>query len=149
VATYQKTVFSTGVSDGQPGALPAFLYGLPDAILAELPEHLDPVGIVELGLEDRCFVRVADPEPEPPPAPRWIHKALFKRRFTQAERIAIRLAETDEAVPLQARLALVDFREVLDATENVYLDDVDVIAGLDLLVTLGLIGAQRPAQIRE
>jgi hypothetical protein len=133
---YQRKTLSTDSNVGEPDLLPIFLRGLPDETLANLESY---------GLPDTGYFPLP-PDPEPPV--RWIHKALFKRRFTSAERISIRLAETNEAVPIEARLAMTDFREVLDATEKVYLDDPDVIAGLGLLVLLGLLTEDRPSEIR-
>jgi hypothetical protein len=136
---YQRKTLSTNADVGEPDLLPVFLRGLSDAALADLTSR---------GFPDVGYFPVPPPEPEPPPPDRWIHKALFKRRFTAAERIAIRLTETNEEVPLEVRLVMADFREVLDSTEKIHLDDPDVIAGLDLLVTLGLLTSERPAEIR-
>lgn len=145
MSLYQRVLLSTGETVGAPAPLPADLVGgLTDDDLAVLGTLEPAAHYAGYG-----FIRVPDPEPEPPPVSRWVHKAIFKRRFTSEERIAIRLAESNEAIPQQARWALADFREVLDATDQVYLDDLDLIAGLGLLVTLGLLGPLRPGQIRE
>lgn len=145
MALYQRKVIASGELIDEPAPLPEDLQGgsLTDAELEQLTD-LNPAP----HYAGQGFFRVPDPEPEPPPPVRWIHKALFKRRFTSEERMAIRSAETDGAVPEQARRLLVDLREILDATDQVFLDDLDLIAGLDLLVSLGLIGALRPPQIR-
>lgn len=135
MANYQRRNLATGEDVGEPGPLPSELEGLADLSLADL-SWVDPAR----GFAGTGFFRVNG---------RWIHKAIFKRRFTQAERIAIRAAEASELISSEERAALTDFREVLDATEKVYLDDPDVIAGLAFLVALGLLGELRPAQIRE
>lgn len=108
MSTYQKTVFSTGLDDGDPGLLPEFLVGLPDDVLANLPDHLDPVGIVELGLGDRCFVRLPDPEPQPvipDTVPMYkVRKLLIKQGLMPAVEAALE-AMTGEA----GELARVDW----------------------------------------
>lgn len=139
MALYQRKVISTGEEVGEPGPLPAGLRGLSDDQLTNLEGR---------GLPDTGFFPVPPPEPEPEPPVRWIHKALFKRRFTVEERIAIRATEDAEETPAQVRFLLGDFREVLDATDQVYLDDPDLVNGLGFLVTLGLLGEERPAEIR-
>lgn len=133
---YQRRLVPSMVDVGEPAALPAELQGLADADLADL-RWTDQA----LGYHGHGFFPITD-------AGRWVHKALFKRRFTQAERIAIRIAETDAAVAAEARAALIDFRDILDSTERVYLDDPDLIDGLTFLVSLGLLQSGRPAEIR-
>lgn len=143
---YQRISLTTGENVGEPGPLPRVFQGsMTDADLARVGEIV-PLELAEYA--DAGFVPYTPPA-TPDPQARWVHRAIFKRKFTQAERIAIRLAEANEAVPIEARLALIDFREVLDATEKVNLDDIDVIGGLAFLVSLGLLGELRPAQIRE
>lgn len=146
MSLYQRISLATGENVGEPGPLPRVFQGsMSDADLARVGEIVPP----ELAeYADAGFIPYTPPPPEPEPV-RWVHKAIFKRRFTSAERIAIRATEADAGTPAEVRAALIDFREVLDATEKVYLDDPDTIAGLDFLVTLGLLGALRPAQIRE
>lgn len=133
---YQRKLVPSMVEVGEPAALPSELQGLADADLADL-RWTDQA----LGYHGHGFFPATD-------AGRWVHKAIFKRRFTQAERIAIRLAETSEEVPDEARAALIDFRDILDSTERVYLDDPDLIDGLAFLVSLGLLQSGRPAEIR-
>lgn len=133
---YQRKTLSTNADVGEAGPLPAHLRGLSDLMLADLAPR---------GLPDVGYFPVP---PAPLPPDRWVHKAIFKRRFTQAERIAIRATENAVETPVEVRMALSDFREVLDATEKVYLDDPDVIAGLGFLVALGLLTSERPAEIR-
>jgi hypothetical protein len=131
---YQRRNLATGEDVGEPAELPASLQGFSDAILADLSAALDPQACAELGYTKVGFY------PEDP-APRWIHKAVFKRRFTAEERIAIRLAALNDPI-------LADFMDVLDSTDRVFLDDFDLIAGLGYLVAQQLIGSGRPSQIR-
>jgi hypothetical protein len=135
---YQRKTLSTGEEVGEPGLLPVRFQGLSDAVLADL---------APLGVPDTGYFPVIEPEPEPEPV-RWVHKAIFKRRLTSAERIAIRAAETDENVAEENRAALKDFRDILDSTNDVFLDDPDLVEGLGFLVLLGLLGPERPAEIR-
>jgi len=64
----------------------------------------------------------------------------FLRRFTQAERTAIRQAATQVE-------ALDDFMFLLSASQEVYSDDPDVVDGLTMLEGAGLIGAGRAQEI--
>lgn len=139
MALYQRKLISTGEDVGEPGPLPRELMGLRDESLADLPAALGEEFAAANGWADTGYLPVADPEPA---APRWIHKALFKRRFTAQERIAIRAASASDPV-------LFDFMDVLDTTEQVFLDDAELIQGLGYLVLLNLLGSGRMAQIRE
>lgn len=130
---YQRKTLSTNESVGGPGALPAQFRGLSDAVLADLSPY---------GLADTGFFPVPPPEPEPETPSRWIHKAIFKRRFTPEERIAIRAATPDNPV-------LADFMDIVDSTNEINLDDPDLVQGLAYLVSLGLLAPDRPTQIRE
>jgi len=77
------------------------------------------------------------PEPE---IPREIQltKLQFLRRFTTAERIAIR-ASTNPVI--------VDFMQLLDLAQDVRLDDPDTIQGVNYLEGLNLLAAGRAAEI--
>lgn len=78
------------------------------------------------------------------PALREISGVAYLRRFTQAERIAIRGAASQSAV-------LDDYLKLLDATIAqggiVNLDDDDTVAAVALLEQVGLIAAGRGAEI--
>lgn len=65
-------------------------------------------------------------------------KLQFLRRFTTAERIAIR-ASTNPVI--------VDFMQLLDLALDVRLDDPDTVTGVQYLESLTLIGAGRAAEI--
>ena len=65
-------------------------------------------------------------------------KLQFLRRFTTAERIAIR-ASTNPVI--------VDFMQLLDLAQDVRLDDQDTVAGVKYLESMTLIGNGRAAEI--
>ena len=67
-------------------------------------------------------------------------KLEYLRRFTQAERIAIR--ETAKSVP-----ALEDYLMLLELAEEVRSDDPDIAAALQMLEGAGLIGPGRANEI--
>lgn len=81
-----------------------------------------------------------DPIPSPEPAPIPLNKVDFLRLFLQGERIAIR-----EAAKVNPIIA--DYQAMLDATDSVILTDPDIVEGVPLLETAGLIGPGRAAQI--
>jgi hypothetical protein len=62
------------------------------------------------------------------------------RKFTQAERIAIRTAAAGNAM-------LDDYIKLMDATSEIHTDDPDVIAGLQTLEAVGLLATGRAAEI--
>lgn len=67
-------------------------------------------------------------------------KLEYLRRFSQAERIAIR--EAAKVTP-----ELDDYLQLLELAEEVSSDDPDIIAALAMLEAGGLIGAGRAAEI--
>ena len=75
---------------------------------------------------------------------REVSGVAYLRRFSQAERIAIRAAASQSAV-------LDDYLKLLDATIQqggiVNLDDEDTVAAVNLLEQAGLIAAGRAAEI--
>lgn len=86
---------------------------------------------------------VKKPEIVAPPA-REISGVSYLRRFTQAERIAIRAAAAGSAV-------LDDYLKLLDITIAqggiVNLDDPDTIAAVNMLESVGLIATGRAAEV--
>jgi hypothetical protein len=74
---YQRKRLSTGEDVGEPGPLPVNLRGRSDGVLADL---------AALGPDDTGYFPVV-PKPEPV---RWLHEAIYLRRSTAAERIAIK-----------------------------------------------------------
>ena len=69
---------------------------------------------------------------------RKITKRAFMRRFTQSERITIRKSLDD---------IVIDIYEDLKATNTVDLDLEDTINALGYLVAIGILAAERPAEI--
>jgi len=69
-----------------------------------------------------------------------IPKIEYLRRFTQDERVAIRLADASNHI-------VNDYVELLNATTTLHLDDPDVIAGVNQLEQAGLLAAGRAAEI--
>lgn len=67
-----------------------------------------------------------------------ISKLEFTRRMTQTERIAIRNS-TDDIV--------IDFKELLDMSPNIDVTDVDVVAGINYLVSINLLTSERSTAI--
>ena len=65
----------------------------------------------------------------------------FQRRFTREERIAVRIAAKTDAV-------VEDLVRLMDAATAIDVDDSDIVAGLNYLVTLGILTVERVAQIR-
>jgi hypothetical protein len=137
---YQRKTLLTGENIGTPAALPAALIGLNDASLADLSAAI-PDAAGELGYEGEGFFPFTpEPQPAPEPAPVPLNKIDFLRLFLQGERIAIR-----EAAKVNPIIA--DYQDMLDAAGVVLLTDPDIVAGVPLLETAGLLGAGRAVQI--
>jgi hypothetical protein len=132
---YQRRDLATQEDIGEPGPLPDNLRG---SLTDEDLEHLSDLNPAP-EYDGQGFFRVADPEPAPAPV-RWIHKAIYLRRFTAAERIAIFAARGADPI-------LNDLLYVLESAENVFLDDPDLVNGLGYLVAQGHLDPERPAQI--
>jgi hypothetical protein len=83
------------------------------------------------------------------PAPsRIVTKLEFRRRLTLTERITADSAVDNPAYPAEARAALKTMQIDLQLANEIDLDDADVVAGLNLLVTLGILTTERVAEIR-
>ena len=80
------------------------------------------------------------PAPEAPVV-RIVTKREYLGRFTQAERVAIRTAAKQSA-------ELEDYLELLALSEDINLDDPDLVLGLAMLEGAGLITAGRAVEIR-
>lgn len=85
-------------------------------------------------------------EPEPPPV-RILTRLGFRRRFTMAERIAFDNAPDNQLLPAEARAAVRTMQNDLALAEEINLDDPDVVAGVGMLVQIGIISAQRAAEV--
>lgn len=78
--------------------------------------------------------------PAPVVLPKIISKVQYLKRFTQAERIAIREAAKTSAV-------VNDYVQLLDAASDVDLADPDTVAGVQQLESAGLLAAGRAAEV--
>ena len=137
---YQRKTLSTGENIGTPAALPAALVGLNEASLADLSAAI-PDAAGELGYEGEGFFPFTpEPTPAPEPAPVPLNKIDFLRLFLQGERIAIRDAAKVNPI-------IADYQDMLDAAGVVLLTDPDIVAGVPLLETAGLLGAGRAVKI--
>lgn len=83
---------------------------------------------------------VAEPEPVAPITTPIMTKLTFLRRFTQAERIAIRAAKTTDPV-IEDADALMQLAEEIDVT------DMDTVQYVGYLAQKGFLDAPRPAVI--
>lgn len=94
---------------------------------------------------------VTEPEPEPAPARRVITIRAFKQRFTQAERVAVRLAGTDDPTrPMAEReqaATLADWQDILNSVQFVDLDFSETIAAVQLMEQAGLLAQGRGTEI--
>lgn len=78
--------------------------------------------------------------PAPIPAPRELAKIDFLKRFTQAERMAIRAAG-------RSNPEVEDYIELMNAATVVHRDDPDMVRGITLMEAAGVLAAGRAAQI--
>lgn len=90
----------------------------------------------------------------PAPAPtRRITVLAFRNRFTQAEKIAMEIAQLDDpAAPMPQRQAAAALRvQLADVASATYidLDRADTRAGVEALEAAGLIAAGRAAQVLD
>jgi hypothetical protein len=74
-------------------------------------------------------------------------KYQFRQLFTLNERVAVDAAPTNTDIPANYRAILFTMVKDLDLSEAVHLDNPQVTAGIGLLVQLGLLTAERAAQI--
>lgn len=84
-------------------------------------------------------VEIADYTAPPPPSPTWTSNE-FLRRFTKAERTAVRqkAKENDDVA---------DFVDFALAADGITPEDQDVIDGMGLLVSLGMLSQDRRDEI--
>jgi hypothetical protein len=123
-------VVNTVVWDGGPGWQP------PDGTTA-VPANGAGIG---WSWDGQAFHAPAQPTPPPSPAPTIIPALDFIDRFTPAEQLAIETAaQSSPALQLWLTKAI--------AAETVDLRGPEAAAGLDALVTGGLLDAKRKAEI--
>lgn len=75
---------------------------------------------------------------EPPPSA--VSSLEFLKRFTQVERVAIRGAAKSDP-------ALEDFLDLIDKANEIRLNDPDTIAGVQYVVSQGLLSAGRASEV--
>ena len=75
-----------------------------------------------------------------PPVQRTITKLEYLRRFTDKERIAIRAAA-------EQNTALADYLQLMEAAQEINLDDPDTVAAVQMLEQSGLIAPGRAAEV--
>ena len=79
-------------------------------------------------------------QPVLPSGPRTITKLEYLRRFTTAERVAIRAAASANPV-------LDDYLKLMELAQEINLDDPDTIAAVQMLEQSGLIASGRAAEV--
>jgi hypothetical protein len=107
----------------------------------QVPDAVEP-GFVKTGRKFEAPVPVAAAAPPPPEPVTVISRLNFLRRFTRAERIALRAAETTDPV-------VSDFLLMLTLAEDVDLTSPDVTEGLVYLEANGFVTAERGDAIRS
>lgn len=146
---YQKTTLA-GVPVGVPGDLPAELVGLADTDLANL-DWIDPTqGFAGFGF---LPVEVADPKPSPHRLPKIDYWRLFtgdeETKFNRARRQVAGLTDADYEDEAKAGLiGLERFLNRFDATPIVEVDHPETHQGVDLLVALSILTAERAVAVK-
>ena len=100
---------------------------------ADQPDHF-----ADYPLEQ--FNHIRQKEVEAAPVPRTITKLEYLRRFTTAERVAIRAAAAANPV-------LDDYLKLMELAQEINLDDTDTVAAVQMLEQAGLIAAGRAAEV--
>ena len=105
----------------------AYAYG------ADQPDHFGTFPLEQ-------YNHIRQKEVEAAPVPRTITKLEYLRRFTTAERVAIRAAAAANPV-------LDDYLKLMELAQEINLDDADTIAAVQMMEQSGLIAAGRAAEI--
>jgi len=138
------------MAEGEPAALPENLVGLDEARLADL-DWVNP----RLGYAGQGFQPVDVPDPVPPPL--VLTRLDFFRLFTAEEETAFNitrkrvqaLAPDDYGDPTKAGLVAMErFLNRFDATPQIEMNNAETLAGIDLLVALNVITAERAAVVK-
>jgi hypothetical protein len=74
-------------------------------------------------------------------------KYEFRKLFTLNEKVAIDNCQTNATIPAQYKAILVSVMKDLELSAVIHLDNPDVAAGVNLLVSVGLLTAPRAAEI--
>jgi hypothetical protein len=106
----------------------------------QVPDAVEP-GFIKTGRKFEAAAPVAAVAPPPPEPITVVSRLDFLRRFTRAERIALRAAEATDPV-------VADFLLMLTLAEDVDLTSEDVTDGLAYLEANGFVTAERSAAIR-
>lgn len=91
-------------------------------------------------LVDYDHIEVVPDAPEPTLIRMTWTQTQWKRRFTQAERLAIRDAATHSP-------ELADYLDLMNGADEIANDDPDTIKAMNLLEAVGLIGAGRANEV--
>ena len=86
------------------------------------------------------YNHIRQKEVEAAPVPRTTTKLEYLRRFTTAERVAIRAAAATNPV-------LDDYLKLMELAQEINLDDPDTVAAVQMLEQSGLIAAGRAAEV--
>jgi len=121
-----NTVANWIVEDRITGEV-AYAYG------ADQPDHFGTFPLEQ-------YNHIRQKEVEAAPVPRTITKLEYLRRFTTAERVAIRAAAAANPV-------LDDYLKLMELAQEINLDDADTIAAVQMMEQSGLIAAGRAAEI--
>jgi hypothetical protein len=111
---------------------------------AEVYRYQHTAAVEWQGMEFDAFDHVPlpdEPPPDAPPVPVFVWTRLeYLRRFTPAERVAIRAAAASSPV-------LADYLQLLELASEVRSDDPDTIGAVQMLESVGLIAPGRAAEI--
>ena len=105
----------------------AYAYG------ADQPDHFGTFPLEQ-------FNHIRQKEVKAAPVPRTITKLEYLRRFTTAERVAIRAAAVANPV-------LDDYLNLMELAQEINLDDTDTVAAVQMLEQAWLIAAGRAAEV--
>lgn len=105
----------------------AYAYG------ADQPDHFGTFPLEQ-------YNHIKQKEVAPEPLPRIVTKLEYLRRFTTAERVAIRSAASVNPV-------LDDYLKLMELAQEINLDDPDTIAAVGMLEQSGLIAAGRAIEV--
>lgn len=105
----------------------AYAYG------ADQPDHFGTFPLEQ-------FNHIRQKEVEAAPVPRTITKLEYLRRFTTAERVAIRAAAAANPV-------LEDYLKLMELAQEINLDDPDTVAAVQMLEQAGLIAPGRAVEV--
>ena len=86
------------------------------------------------------YNHVKSVEVVPEPTSNIVTKLEYLRRFTTAERVAIRAAASANPV-------LDDYLKLMELAQEINLDDTDTVAAVQMLEQAGLIAAGRAAEV--